>query len=324
MKKNIMIYFTGQGSQFPGMGKDFYDKFASVKELYKSAGAYAGQSMIDLCFNGTQEQLNDTKNTQPAIVTCQLGTLYALEEVFDTSKVRILGTTGHSLGMYAALFSAGVMNEAQCIETVAVRGKAMAPIGGNLGQIRGVNFVDVVKALSGSDYSAALHNAPGTVVIGGEKENDGALELLKDLGIKRIRNLPVSGAFHTYAFKKIAPEYENYLKTLSIQDPLVPVFSNIRKGVYPAIDRDELHSNGQAVSIKSDMVKQLYTTVDWVGVMENMLNPDLNVDYFIEIGPKSLIEPFFKKMPQNKDKKLEEKLLHICNVEDLERVVSLL
>src|SRR5882672_10471726 len=229
----IAFLFPGQGSQQVGMGKDLADNFPAARQVFEEADAALGFALSELCFNGPEEQLQLTENTQPAILTVSIAALRALEtEGFPKPDF----VAGHSLGEYSALVAAGSLSLTEAVKTVRARGHFMqeaVPVGsGAMAAILGVGLDVVVhaceEAAQGQVCSAANINSPNQVVIAGDVAAvDRAIELLQERGAKRAMRLKVSAPFHCAlmqpAQQRLAVEFQG----MTFKNLTTPIVTNV-------------------------------------------------------------------------------------------------
>lgn len=302
--------FPGQGSQYVGMGKDFYDNFEVAKEVFDMANEELDFDIIELCFNGPMEELSLTEITQPAILT----TSYAILKVLDQKGLKADVTAGLSLGEYNALLYARAIGFSDTVKLVQKRGKYMqetVPEGeGKMAALIGMSISDTEKLINDLKdegiIEAANYNCPGQIVITGEKDTiEKAVKMAKKYGAKKAVLLPVSAPFHSSLLKPAGEKLEKDLEKVSVESPEVDVISNVTA--------DYVEDN----NIKDLLVKQVYKSVYWEQSIEKMLND--GVTNFIEIGPGKSLSAFIKKTA--KMKKIKVNIKNISKMADLDNLV---
>lgn len=291
--------FAGQGAQYIGMGKEFFDKFEESREIFKLSSAALGLDMEELCFNDPEGLLNKTEFTQPAIVTTNMAILIALDKLGIKSDI----SCGLSLGEYSALIHSGAINFEDGVKLVKKRGKFMQEavaegVGGMVAVLRMTpEQVDEVIEKS-SEYGiveGANYNSPGQIVISGELEAlDKAMEFIKEAGGRAIK-LPVSAPFHCSMLQPAAEKLEEELKKISINKLNGVVMSNVKGDSYSEDD--------DIIELLTSQVKK---PVLFINDIEKMI--ENGVDIFIEIGPGKALSGFVKKINKN---------VTVLNVEDL-------
>lgn len=291
--------FAGQGAQYIGMGKEFFDKFEESREIFKISSDALGLDMEELCFNDPDGLLNKTEFTQPAIVTTNMAILTALDKLGIKSDI----SCGLSLGEYSALIHSGAINFEDGVKLVKKRGKFMQEavaegVGGMVAVLRMTpEQVDEIIAKS-SEYGiveGANYNSPGQIVISGElKALDKAMEFIKEAGGRAIK-LPVSAPFHCSMLQPAAEKLEDELNKISINKLNGIVMSNVKGDIYS--DGDNV------IELLTSQVKK---PVLFVNDIEKMI--ENGVDTFIEIGPGKALSGFVKKINKN---------VTVLNVEDL-------
>ena len=263
MAKKIAFLFPGQGSQAVGMGKDLYDNFEAAKNVFDSADKILGKSITTLCFEGPEENLKQTVNTQPCIVTMSIAALEALKSQLDITPTF---TAGHSLGEYCAMYCSGVMNLETTLKAIQKALKEASEVG----------YVDV-----------ANYNSPAQVVItGDENAVKKAGELLSEAGARRVVPLAVSGAFHSKFMEEAGHEFASFVQDLDMENAQVPVFTNV-----------DAQATMLSAEFKNKMPKQIYSSVHWTQTIENMIKD--GVDTFIEIGPGKVLAGLNRKIDSN-------------------------
>ncbi|RHJ92895.1 [acyl-carrier-protein] S-malonyltransferase [Ruminococcus sp. AM07-21] len=298
----IAFVFPGQGAQYTGMAKDFYEKFPVSREVFEKASKVSGLDIKTLCFE-ENENLNITEYTQIAMLTAEIAILRAVEEAGIHSQVN----AGLSLGEYGALAASGVMREEDAFAIVRKRGILMQeayPTGGAMSAILGTDaeLIEKICEETPGIVSIANYNCPGQIVITGEEKAVlTAGEALKAAGARRVIPLKVSGPFHCELLKEAGKKLGEELEKIEIQTFAIPYVTNVTAQYVTESDQ-----------IKNLLVKQVSSSVRWQQCVEQMIND--GVDTFIEIGPGKTLTGFLKKINRN------VKALHIEKIEDLEAV----
>lgn len=288
MKKTAVI-FPGQGSQIVGMGKDLYEKYNIAKKVFNSADKALGYKISDICFNGPEDVLKQTKNTQPAILTTSLACLEVLRENCD---LNIIATAGHSLGEYGALYLSGVLNLENAIKITGKRAELMNEAAnettGSMAAVLGLSESTVKEALEElkqyGTISVANYNCPGQIVITGEKSAiQKSVDVLKSKGAKRVIELAVSGAFHSALMKNAADKFAEFLRDYNFENASIPVYENT--DAKAITDGNEL---------KQRVSEQIYSSVHWTETINNMIAD--GVEIFIEVGAGKVLAGLNKKI----------------------------
>lgn len=293
MSQRIAYLFPGQGSQVVGMGQDLYTHHADVKTLFDTVNTLIqanekGQSLLNIMFEGTSEELNRTLYTQPAILAVSLACWQAFRSQVNLSPVAV---AGHSLGEFSALVAADVLSLEDVVPIVERRASLMekAPKGA-MSAVLGLSAEAVREVIANFSGSAdglvvvANDNSPAQVVISGTASGIEAITpLLKDAKAKRVLPLPVGGAFHSPLMEVPARHFEAVLASADFQKPNIPVLSNVS-----AIAQRE------ASALKADSIAQMCHSVEWVKTMRYLVE-DLNVDTVIEFGPGKVLTGLMKK-----------------------------
>lgn len=302
----IAFIFPGQGAQYPGMGKDFYENIPVCREVFKEADEAVGFSVKELCFT-ENEQLNITEYTQIAMLTVEVALLKALEE----KGIRADVTAGLSLGEYGALVAAGVLSTKDAFKVIRQRGILMqnaVPNGGAMAAVLGLDGEKIKDICDHSEgtVSVANYNCPGQIVITGEeKAVESACEALKAAGAKRTVRLKVSGPFHSALLQETGEKLLEVLDQVEIRDIKIPYLTNVTADYVK--DKKE---------VKDFLKKQIYSPVKWQQSIERMIAD--GVDTFIEIGPGKTLSGFMKKIDRT------VKTLNIDKLEDLDKAVEAL
>lgn len=298
MSKTAFI-FPGQGAQYCGMGKDFYEKTEIGKAVYDRASKLLGFDVSQLCFT-ENDRLDITEYTQAAMVTTSI----AMMKVLKSKGVEPDVAAGLSLGEYCALAAAGVMSEDDAITTVRQRGILMqeaVPAGiGAMAAVLALDAGRIEEVLKDfEDAEIANYNCPGQIVISGKKEAvEAAGEKLLEAGAKRIIPLKVSGPFHSSMLKGAGEKLGEVLSHVAIKEPAIPYVANVTAAYVTKADE-----------VKQLLQKQVSSSVRWQQSVEAMIAD--GVDTFIEIGPGRTLAGFMKKI--NRDVK-------VLNIEKLEDV----
>ncbi len=297
----IACIFPGQGAQYPGMGKEIADNYVEAMRIFELASERLGIDMKKLCFEGDEEELKKTENTQPSILTASI----AILEVLKLRGIEPHITAGLSLGEYSALVASKAISFVDAVELVKKRGKYMqeaVPAGeGTMAAIMGMERESVQECLKmASGYGvveAANYNCPGQIVIAGHtKAVEQACTIMKERGAKRAIMLPVSAPFHSSLLKPAGDRLAQDLEKMDIRDNEMPVVSNVNAQVI--MDKYQ---------IKKCLIEQVSSSVLWEDSIRHMI--DMGVDTFIEVGPGKTLSAFVKKI---------DKGLYVYNVEDLE------
>lgn len=305
----VAFIFPGQGAQYVGMGKDFYDKFTVSREVYEEANKSLNMDIAKMCFEGPDEELVKTENTQPAILTTSVAMMRALEnEGIDCDY-----TAGLSLGEYTALVKSKTFEFKDAVKLVKKRGKYMqeaVPEGkGGMAAILGLDFEYVLEAVERASkvgiVEVANLNSPGQVVISGEIESlKAAVAEAKSLGAKKAVILPVSAPFHSSLLKPAGEKLKRELLEVDL--------GKIEKKVITNVEAKPLE-NIEAVI--PNLVKQVSSSVLWQDSVEYMLNA--GVDVFVEIGPGKSLTSFVKRIAKANNK--EVTTLNVNDISSFEK-----
>lgn len=302
MGKTAFI-FPGQGAQYIGMGKDFYDKYEDSKEIYDKATQVLGLSLAELCFE-ENDKINITEYTQIAMVTTCMAILVQVQK----SGIRPDICAGLSLGEYPALMAGGVFQFEEGIKVVRQRGilmqEAVEPGAGAMAAVLGLDTSIIEKVCADTEgiVTIANYNCPGQVVISGQKKavESAGEELMKN-GAKRVIPLNVSGPFHSPMLKEAGEKLYEVLGGVEIKDPVIPYIANVNAELIQKKD-----------DIRTLLAKQVYSSVKWQQSVEAMISA--GVDTFIEIGPGKTLSAFIKKIDRSC------KVINVEKVEDLDKL----
>lgn len=284
--------FPGQGAQFPGMGKDLYERSEEAKELFEKANKILGFRITDIMFNGTEDALKQTRVTQPAIFLHSVILAKALGDDFKPDMA-----AGHSLGEFSALVSAGALNFEDGLRLVAARANAMQKAceiqPGAMAAILGLDdyTVEDVCEMVSEVVVPANYNCPGQLVISGTVEGvDKACAFLTERGAKRALKLNVGGAFHSPLMEAARVELEAAIEKTLIKQPVCPVFQNI-----------DAKPHTDPTTIKHNLIAQLTGPVRWTQTIERML--ENGATSFTEVGPGNVLQGLVKKVNRSVETK---------------------
>jgi len=286
----LAFVFPGQGSQYVEMGKDFYENFDLAKEYFEKANNILGFDLKDLCFNGPEEKLTETQNTQPAIFTVSM----IAYKLLKSQGIEPEMVAGHSLGEYAALCAAGVFDFETGLKLVRKRGELMSSAvnDGSEGTMAAIIALDqskieeICNKVDGVCELANI-NSPMQIVISGEKEAiKEAMDLASEAGAKKVVELNVSSAFHSQLMEPAKNKLKSYIESIDFKDPVIPVVAN---------------STANIVKEKNEIVlaleKQLTSPVRWVESMELM--GEEGIDLALEVGPGRVLKALMRRIDRS-------------------------
>ena len=284
--------FPGQGSQFVGMGRELAAASAAARHTFEEADEYLGFSLSSLCWSGPEAELTDTINAQPALVTCSIAALRAVQEKYGEHSPAMVA--GHSLGEISALIAAGSLEFEDGVLLVRRRGEVMKAAGlrqpGGMAAILGLDAPVLVEvcaeasAAAGGVVQMANDNCPGQVVISGDSAAlEKAMELAKSRGAKRAMRLPVSIAAHSPLMASAVDEYQRTVDGMPFIAPIPPVVGNVR--AQPLLDPN---------AMRVELPAQLTSPVLWTASMRYMVAQ--GVTTFVELGSKDVLTGLLKRI----------------------------
>jgi [acyl-carrier-protein] S-malonyltransferase len=290
----VAFVFPGQGSQYVGMGRDVYETYPEARALFDEADGILGFPLSRLCFEGPKEELDDTINTQPALLTVSV----ALLRILALGQLGPAIVAGHSMGEYTALVAAGALDFAAGLKLVQERGRVMKEAGernpGAMAAIIGLDarILNEVCQEASSQFPAssvqlANYNSPGQIVISGHKEAlERALELARERGAKRAIPLAVSIASHSPLMQPAAQALAKVVARVDFHQPRVPVVANVTAAPITTV-----------AEIREELVEQLTSTVRWVESVQYMIAQ--GVTTFVEIGPKNVLTGLIRRIDKS-------------------------
>jgi [acyl-carrier-protein] S-malonyltransferase len=309
VEHNTAFVFPGQGSQYAGMGRDVAEKYPAARKVFDDIDRALSFSISSLCFDGPEDQLKLTENTQPAILAVSSAIHAVLEERGATRRDLV---AGHSLGEYSAIVSVGGLTPAEGARIVRARGKFMqeavpvgsgamaALIGGSIEQAHEI----CTEAAHGDVLSVANINAPGQIVIAGTKAAvDRAIGIAKTKGVRRAVLLPVSAPFHCALMKPAEEKLQPILDAAHFKDLWVALVSNV-----------DASPIGTATAVRNALLRQVVSPVRWVESVQRMIS--MGVRRFVEIGPGNVLTGLIKRI----DPSVE--LINVSDVPSLEAFVE--
>jgi [acyl-carrier-protein] S-malonyltransferase len=294
MKARIAFVFPGQGSQYVGMGKQLYDASLAARQVFDNADAILGFPLSKLCFEGPQEELDDTFNAQPAILTVSIACLEALKERFG--PLGYIGApslvAGHSMGEFTALVAAGVLDFEDALKLVRERGRLMKETGeqrpGGMAAVVGLDeqtLEEVVQeAQSEGVVTLANANSPGQTVLSGEVAAlQRAMELAKARGARLVQRLAISIASHSPLMQQASQHFNEMISRIALRPPEVPLIANISAKALTTVE-----------DLRTELSEQLTRPVQWTRSVQAMVAD--GVDTFVEIGPKQVLSGLIKRI----------------------------
>jgi len=283
----IACVFPGQGSQSVGMGRDLYDNFKSAREVFDRADEVVGSSLSRLCFEGPEDELRQTINAQPAILTVSYACLQAVREANPCFTPPDF-VAGHSLGEYTALIAAGVVDFATAVYLARERGRLMHETGtvrpGSMAAVMGLDEVSLSEVCRQAGAHVVNINCPGQLIISGDRNNvTRAMELAKDKGASRVIPLPVSAAFHSPLMQPAVDGMTGIISSLTFGEPVIPIIANTSARPLTT-----------AESVKAELLAQICSCVQWQSSIEYMVSQGVTV--FYEMGPGRVLSGLIKRI----------------------------
>jgi [acyl-carrier-protein] S-malonyltransferase len=309
MEHNTAFIFPGQGSQFAGMGKDVAEAFPAARRVFDDIDEALGFPISRLCFEGPEDQLKLTENTQPAILAVSSAIHAVLEDLGATRRDVV---AGHSLGEYSAIVSVGGLTAAEAAQIVRMRGRFMqeaVPVGtGGMAALIGPTVEEAraicEEAAEGEILSVANINAPGQIVIAGTKNAiDRAITVAKAHGVRRALPLPVSAPFHCQLMKPAEERLRPLLENAHVKDLWMSLVSNV-----------DASPIGTATAVRNALVRQVESPVRWVESVQKMVL--MGVRRFVEIGPGNVLTGLVKRI----DPAVE--LINVSDVPSIEKFME--
>jgi [acyl-carrier-protein] S-malonyltransferase len=309
MEHHTAFVFPGQGSQYAGMGRDLFQAYPEARRVFHEIDEALGFEISRLCFEGPEDQLRLTENTQPAILAVSSALHAVLEEHGATRRDLV---AGHSLGEYSAIVSVGGLTPAEAAKLVRARGRFMqeaVPVGsGGMAALIGPTVEEAraicEEAAQGEVVSVANINAPGQIVIAGTKAGiERAIGVAKSRGVRRALPLPVSAPFHCELMAPAAERLAPLLDEANFKDLWVALVSNV-----------DASPIGTATAVRNALLRQVASPVRWVESVERMIA--MGVKRFVEIGPGNVLTGLIKRIDPNVE------LVNVSDVSSLEAFLN--
>lgn len=294
LTKRMAFVFPGQGSQFVGMGKGLYEVSEAARKIFRQADEVLGFPLTALCFEGPADDLGDTINAQPAILTVSLAYLEALKERWQHVGDTIVPTVvaGHSLGEFTALVAAGVIDFSDALRVVRERGRLMKEAGtlrpGGMAAVLGLerDVLDQICQQAGQSGIVVLanDNCPGQSVISGEDVAlQHAMELATLAGARKVVRLDISIASHSPLMDRAAQQFQEFVSKIQLRDPQVPVVANITGRLLTTVD-----------DVRMEIASHVIRPVQWTGSVREMVNDGTAT--FLEVGPGKVLTSLIRRI----------------------------
>lgn len=301
---DIGFIFPGQGAQYTGMGRTYYDNYPLAKEMFDSASDTLGLDFKRLCFEESQDILTQTVNCQTSIFVVSSVIFRILKETYPEIQASCCG--GLSLGEYTALYASGILDFQETLKLIKSRASFMEEASkltlGGMISIIGLDRLSVEDICKATSFEIANINCPGQIAISGPKENIKEAEnLALEKGAKRAVVLNVSGAFHSQAMEPARKNLQEYLSRTEFRNPFIPMVSNVTS---------QAHTD--PVLIKNNLAEQMTGIVDWQGCCQFMIKQGIKL--FLEIGPGKVLKGLMRRIDSG------VKVVSLENTEDLENV----
>ena len=283
----IAFVFPGQGSQSVGMGKDLYLNSIAAREVFEEVDETLNKKLSDIIFNGPQDELTKTENTQPAILATSIATWKAMEEASGVIQIPQV-TAGHSLGEYASLAVSGVLNINDTFRLVFERARLMEmaceQVPGGMAALIGLDEITAEEICTESGVELSTINTSEQIIIAGEKQNlNHAIDIASSRGAKKAILLQVGGAFHSKLMGPAQEGLNKIIDSLEFNNPVIPLIGNVT--AEPLVTADE---------VKSELKMQLTSCVQWNNSIKHMIDDGINS--FIEIGNGKILSGMIKEL----------------------------
>jgi len=300
----IAFVFPGQGSQSVGMGKDLFLNSIAAREVFEEVDQTLNKKLSDIIFNGPQDELTKTENTQPAILATSIATWRAMEEASGVIQIPQV-TAGHSLGEYASLAVSGVLNINDTFKLVFERARLMEmaceQVPGGMAALIGLDEITAEEICIESGVELSTINTSEQIIIAGEKQNlNHAIDIASSRGAKKAILLQVGGAFHSKLMGPAQEGLNKIIDSLEFNNPVIPLIGNVT--AKPLVTAEE---------VKSELKMQLTSCVQWNNSVKNMIGD--GISSFIEIGNGKILSGMIKRI--NRDAK-------ITNISDFDSVLE--